>query len=305
MNEQESGAAGEPKPIDFGDEFRRARRNSLIWSGLLILIGIGHSKLAETTPPILNTGLAYTRLELALIAFVVAAYMYIEFVRADRRVRTFSSPAALSMKAGELSTMLGRLVEDTRTALGTVLNAKIQIDQFRTAFDFRINSFVRETSEIYTGPPQLWEQGSPYNRPMIPDELSKETVLIWADARERELEDRFRQIRNGQNQQFNKKLHEFSNIMISDLVKQETAVAISENNISGAVATVAAAAANLSGFHPAIEKSEVRYYRWVDLFAVRAMGVAALISLLMILAGYPLGPLLTTTFRNLHQATLT
>lgn len=76
------------RSMAISDEYRRAVRNSLIWSGLTFLVAIGKrpSETAEVDVTFLGTGLLYPQWGATIVGFSIAIYMLAAFDRVDRRL---------------------------------------------------------------------------------------------------------------------------------------------------------------------------------------------------------------------------
>lgn len=96
------------KRLEVGEEHRRAKRNSLIWSGLALLVALGSNSDDSKCPagsfqaaPI-ATGMCYPSWVVALVLYVVAAYMLLDYLRADRLLELRHVKALMEAKSQEV-----------------------------------------------------------------------------------------------------------------------------------------------------------------------------------------------------------
>lgn len=114
----DSNADPDQSLIQFNENFRKAKRNTLAWSSISILSTIGVS--SDSAPvPLFATGLQYPQTLLVILAFVVAVFMILGYVRAERIVIIKSSQFFLENEAGKLANAF--------ETLSDALNEKVAI----------------------------------------------------------------------------------------------------------------------------------------------------------------------------------
>ena len=116
------------EPIQFNEEFRRAKRNVLFWVGVVVLLSIGTASAPTvsdiSSAPVLSTNvievgsvarnLAFSQNALIFLALVVLIFMAISFVRAESRLGAFLSKFRVAAKLWDAASLAETLVNSLR-----------------------------------------------------------------------------------------------------------------------------------------------------------------------------------------------
>lgn len=132
------------QPVVYPDDFRRAKRNSLAWSGITFLAVIGmHS---GTAPPqcaapgasyaavpvsLFQTGLCYYKWQLVFVGLSISTFMLLGFVRANRVLRRINSPLFLRGKMIDVTAALDKVSEEAASALAAAKGLQRYADTMR------------------------------------------------------------------------------------------------------------------------------------------------------------------------------
>lgn len=123
-------ATGSSKPssdpdletINVSQDFRRSKRNSLVWSSLTILATIGIPTLSADAPQgqtvvsLFQIGLGFTQLQIVLACLVAATFMLIGYVRSEAMLRLQNTELMRQKKLSEYGLVLDALVADAQFA---------------------------------------------------------------------------------------------------------------------------------------------------------------------------------------------
>ena len=286
------------KTISFSDEFRRAKRNSLVWSGLALVVGFGHTASnsisgVSVAVPIFGTGLAYRPDVLAALALVGATFMIAGFLRADANVRIFSSPAALGAKAHEIAGFLDKLGVATQDALGAIHNARMRASTSEQEVDSLLGHLAADAglNGSLISPVEAFKNtNSPSFRLTDGPETLKEPLGKYINqfqAHEADLKEKVQRHWDAALQRWSTALE--STRAQARGYKERVAVHTSEAEklISAKIAQLESLANGLKGFHPSISASERRWYYLYDLTPVWVLFLLGATSTIMTIAGTP------------------
>lgn len=270
----------ERKPVPVDDLFVKARRNSLVWSGITLLVGLGHNPSSgddllsdRVTVPFIGLGQVYSQRILALLFTVTAFFMLLEFMRAQRMVRLFGSRTVLDNQGKTLPTVLTSLTSraEQATSLLAEWNGGVEqrFSQFENQVLEKMNVAKKKIEGTAPGPRQPPpEQAQTYSHEDVRSrafknaELAKESFMElhgWSvEARER--------------------------IVESDQNKLER-LQVQTEELKSAID-------GLNTFHDTIHRPERIFYFWMDLSPVYLLFIIALTSTVFLFVRNPLGALI-------------
>ncbi|MBJ7437614.1 MAG: hypothetical protein JHD35_01130 [Sphingopyxis sp.] len=112
------------EPFPYTDDFRRAKRNSLIWSGITLAVALGTPQIEEglATVGSIGVNLGYEQGVLVVVSGVIAIFMIIGFVQALQRMRLHASN--LFYGDTDVEAVFAKLSKDAREAIYRIKDAK-------------------------------------------------------------------------------------------------------------------------------------------------------------------------------------
>ena len=118
--QKDNQASAPAKPINHSEEFRRAVRNSLLWSALALVAGLGRATAIDVNVTFLGAGLAFNPRALCAGAMIGASYMFAVYVRASQRLVFENSRPKIEAKSGEMLEIIDVLIAEAQAARGNV-----------------------------------------------------------------------------------------------------------------------------------------------------------------------------------------
>lgn len=105
------------EPINFHEAFRRAKRNSLVWSSLTILATMGSSADNDgNSVSLFQVGLHYEQWKIVVACFVTAVFMVAGYYRAERLLPLLNSTAFRHRKLAQYTRVVEDLADQAKEA---------------------------------------------------------------------------------------------------------------------------------------------------------------------------------------------
>ena len=149
MNREEAPSGG--KSINLSEDFRRAVRNSLLWSSLALVTGLGRPTGHDVNVSFLGAGLAFNPQTLSFGAALGAAYMFALFLRSKQRLLSENNHLAVEAKSAELRDLIALLIKDATSARGWVANARQVFETFPDEVGRQLAQFNMQVAALYSG----------------------------------------------------------------------------------------------------------------------------------------------------------
>ena len=280
MSDDESPTSD--KPISATEEFRRAWRNSLLWSLLAIAVGFGSTD-AGVAISVLGTGLAYNQRLVAGGALLIAGFMFLVYVRARANDRRLNAESAVEASSARLTDIIEMTVHDAEGARGSIGAAKsiaeyvennleLEIDRYRSELldPKNRNNAISELEQISIAykPPLMGPtivDSNDVKREIYTRLINRIAQLKLED--QQRVESSFEKSGGVQDRVFARKTELLANI---------TAQIVTFDD---ATKRIGASAESLTKFYRGISRRERRWYAALDVWAVYLMlGAAILVA---------------------------
>lgn len=99
------------EPIHYSEDFRRAKRNALLWAGLTVLAALGHvseqTSEVDVRTPIGN--FAFAPWLLVGMSLIVLVFMFLGYIRAERRLLAKHSEFEVAARYAEVGDVAEQL----------------------------------------------------------------------------------------------------------------------------------------------------------------------------------------------------
>lgn len=140
------------KQLELNEDFRRAARNSMIWSLLALIAGIGRASGAEVNVTFLGAGLTFGQSTLAAGALIGAGFMFLAYFRAYQRFRNQNNELAFDVAAGEMIKAVKALNVIAEEARAEVVSAAKSAEQLQLETVQYMNEFKRRGQSLVKPP---------------------------------------------------------------------------------------------------------------------------------------------------------
>ena len=115
------------QPIQYSEDFRRSKRNTLVWAAAVVLLSIGtpQTEKAAKVSEIIEIGtlarnIAFSQPTLIVLAVVVLTFTFLGYWRANGRLKSFHAKFALVNRTADLSALAGMLDQKLRAGIEAV-----------------------------------------------------------------------------------------------------------------------------------------------------------------------------------------
>lgn len=278
MSDDESGTGD--KPISATEEFRRAWRNSLLWSLLAIAVGFGSTD-AGVAVSLLGTGLAFNQRLVASGALVIAGFMFLVYLRAKSNDRRLNAQSAVEASSASLNDIIQLTVRDAEAARGSIGSAKSTAEYIEHHLETEITRYKSELLDPKnrnTAISELQQLSIPYKPPLMgpsnidPNDLKRELYT--------RLTNRIEQLKLEEQQRIEGSLEKADSVFLKVAARNTellSGVAAQVATFDEATKRIGSSADSLTKFYKGISRRELRWYAALDVWAVYLMLGAALL----------------------------
>lgn len=254
------------EPVNINDSFRKAKRNSLLWSVATILVVLGDpvtregTKTEEALVPVYPLGIGFQQWMLVAIGLVIATYMVIAFKRALHPINLMNSQRFRRLGLDTVPKAMVSLAEEIEAARERLRIANIASHQTQATYQTlarnvadigtwaksEINREVANIQKFFPDDPEIPEIhvaniGDPQ---LVPRKALEKWINCGNDASER--------------------LEELEKTMAARMIDAEPQF-FDLDPLAEAVQNLAEAANELTQYHHAIDKTDQDYLEKFDI----------------------------------------
>lgn len=278
MNDEESGAGD--LAISATEEFRRAWRNSLLWSLLAIAVGFGSTE-GGVAITLLGTGLAFNQRLVTGAALVIAGFMFLVYLRAKANDRRRNAQSAVEASSAALSDIIDLTVRDAKGARAAIASAKDvaeNIEQGLRMEIMRYRSALLDPKNRNTAISELRQAATPFKPPIMTppngdlNALKREIYIRLTNRAEQLEQEEKQRIESGV-----KKADEVPLKAAAKKVELLESIAGQLASYDEATKRIGASSDSLTRFYKGISRRERRWYAALDVGSVYLMLGAALL----------------------------
>lgn len=140
--------------LNISQDYRRAKRNSLIWSALTILAIVGQPTTAaganadQTVVSIFQLGMGFTQLQIFIVCLIASVFMFLGFLRSEGMLRLQNTKMMRQKKVSDYGLILEALSADVHNAGLDIENSRAQAHEAAQRLENEIKPFFNAMENL-------------------------------------------------------------------------------------------------------------------------------------------------------------